>query len=215
MARPPIYLQVDTSDTAEMVARLQAAMKPEAFEKTMYGVFRRTGGHVKTILKKDIPPRYNVKPGEVGRTVQSPVVALGGMGVGCSIPVVGPRKPIGGPGGFDARGHRPGWKAVTSGHYPITAQIYRGQRSTLPKKLPQYGGNAPFRNIPSKLGGSTRTRAAGVGFPPNNYPIPKVMGIAVPQMPLNKAEPAVQKDIALYMNGRVAARLQALIKNGR
>lgn len=215
MAGKQIYLEVDASDMNEKVMRLQAVMKPEAFEKAMYGVFKRTGGHVKTILKKDIPPKYNVKPGEVGSTVQPPVVALGGGGVGCSIPVVGPRKPIGGRGGFPAHGSKKGWLAVQSGHYDVTADIYRGQRSTLPARLPQYGGNPPFRNIPSKLGGSTRTRAAGVGFPPNNYPIPKVMGIAIPQMPLNRAEPAVQKDIAQYMEGRVAARLQAFILNGR
>ena len=211
MARPPIYLQVDTSDTAEMVARLQAAMKPEAFEKAMYGVFRRTGGHVKTILKKDIPPRYNVKPGEVGSTIQAPTVTTGAGGVGCSIPVVGPRKHIGGGGrGFTAYGSRRGWASLKSGHYDITAQIYRGQRSTLPAKMTSYGGMPPFRNIPSALHGVTFTRS---GKP--RLPIEPVMGIAIPQMPMNKAKPDVQKDIAQYMNGRVAARLQALIKSGR
>ena len=76
--------------------------------------------------------------------------------------------------------------------------------------MSSYGGMPPFRNVPSSLHGLTFTRS---GKP--RLPIEAVMGIAIPQMPLNRAEPAVQKDIAQYMEGRVAARLQALIANGR
>lgn len=211
MGRPNVYLEIDASDLQGEINRLRSVMTPEKFDNAMAGIFRRTGTHVKKILRQDLPQKYNIKPGEVGKTVRSAKMTHSGLGVGCSIPVVGPRRHIGGGGkGFTAYGHRRGWRSLTSGHYDVTAVIYRGQRSKLPDTMSNYGGKPPFRNVPSKLNGITFSRG---GDP--RLPIEAVMGIAIPQMPMNRSEPDVQKDIKDFMERQMEHRLQALIASGR
>lgn len=211
MAVPTVYFEVDASELQNEISRLRNVMKPEQFEKAMYGIFSRTGKHVKTILRKDLPHQYNIKSAEVGRAVKNASVSKSGLGVGCSIPVIGARRHIGGGGkGFTAYGHRQGWRSLTSGHYDITAVIYRGKRSKLPDRMKT--GYPPFRNIPSKLSGITFT---GTGDNFSRMPIEPVMGIAIPQMPMNKSEPEVQEDIKNYMEERIRARLTALLMSGR
>lgn len=205
-----VYLQVDASELKDEINKLKRAMKPEAFDRAMHGIFRQTGKRVKRILREDLPKEYNIKSPEVGKAVQAAQVSIGAGGAGCTIPVSAPRRHIGGGGrGYTAYGHRRGWASLTSGHYDVTAVIYRGKRSTLPGHLPSYGGKPPFRNIPSKLNGLTFTR---MGDP--RLPIKAVMGIAIPQMPLNRSEPDVQQDIKEYMFDRMEHRLQALVRNG-
>ena len=203
-----VYLEVDASELNSEINRLKSVMTPQQFDRAMYGIFQRTGTHVKTILRKDLPVQYNIKSAEVGKAVQKASVSRGGSGTGCTIPVVAPRRKIG-HGGFTAYGGRKGWASLTSGHYDVTAVIYRGKRSKLPGHMKQYGGKPPFRNIGSSLGGLTMTRSGDA-----RLPIEKVMGIAIPQMPMNKSKPEVQNDIKDYMFQRMEHRLQALIRSG-
>ena len=72
--------------------------------------------------------------------------------------------------------------------------------------MDSYGGQAPFRNLGSKLGGLTFTRA-GKG----RFPILKVVGISVAQMPTNRSESEVQADIKAYLEKRMEHELQRLI----
>lgn len=208
MANPGVYLDIDASDLMDEINRLKAIMTPEQFNRAMYGIFQRTGRHVSTIMKKDLPQEYHVTGGEIGAAVKAPQMSMGGGMVGCSIPIVGKRKNIG--TGFSATGYRRGWRALTSGKYKVTAKIVKGGASTLPFSMGSYGGMPPFRNMPSKLGKLTFTRA---GKP--RGPIEKVSGIGVPQMPMNRSQDQVQSDILEYMQQRIEARIMALIKNGR
>ena len=203
---PPVYLEIDASDLNDEINRLKAVMTPERFERAMAGIYRRTGGHVRKILKQDLPQDYNIRAGEVGAAVKGAKMSMGAGGAGCSIPVEGPRRHIGGGGrGFPAFGHRRGWASL-KGPYKITAIIYRGARSTLPSHMGSYGGKPPFRNIPSKLGGLTFTR---MGQP--RLPIKPVVDIAIPQMPMNRSEPSVQEDIKTYMYNRMEHEFQRII----
>ena len=203
---PPVYLEIDASDLNDEINRLKAVMTPERFERAMAGIYRRTGGHVRKILKQDLPQDYKIRPGEVGAAVKGAKMSMGAGGAGCSIPVEGPRRHIGGGGrGFPAFGHRRGWASL-KGPYKITAIIYRGARSTLPSHMGSYGGKPPFRNIPSKLGGLTFTR---MGQP--RLPIKPVVDIAIPQMPMNRSEPSVQEDIKTYMYNRMEHEFQRII----
>lgn len=207
-----VYLQIDASELSSEIRRLQMAMTPQQFNNAMAGIFRRTGSHVKKIMRTDLPTHYNIPAAEVGRAVGGAKMAGGGIGgVGCTIPVRAARRHIGGGGkGFPAKGGRRGWNSLRSGPYKITATIYRGSSSTLPSHMGSYGGQPPFRNLGSSLNGITFTRT---GKP--RLPIRSVMGIAIPQMPLNKAEPDVQKDIKDYMFKQMEHRLQGLIASGR
>lgn len=217
---PDLSIEIDSSEVKREVDRLRNVTTPKQFESAMAGVMRRTGSHVKKILRDDIPQQYNVKPAEVSRAVKRANVTVGGGGAGCVVPVVDSRKHIGG-GGRGYRAYSPyvyGWRAVSYGHYSISAQIYRGARSALPFNMPQTGF-PPFRNMPkSKLGSLAAVRT---GEKQKNDPKKKkdaidiVMGPAIPQMPLNKSEPDVQRDIMFYLKGRVEHRIQALIAGGR
>ena len=145
---------------------------------------------MKTILKQDIPQDYEVKPAWVGSHVKSPRTQMvgGRLGVSCCIPIDGTRASIG--GRYSATGGAHGWNAVHRKRYKINAKMLKGKTSTLPEEMSHQGGNPPFRNLGSKLGGATFTRVSK-----ERLPIVRVVGLSVPQMPLNRSRDEVQEDI--------------------
>ena len=199
----PIMLEIDASELNAEIERLRNVLTPERFNQVMYGIFRRVEGHVRRILQSDLPHQYYVKPGEVGASVRKAHVTIGALGVGCVIPVTGPKKSIG--GGFGASGGAHGWRSVHR-RYSVKARIVKAAQSTLPASMGSYGGMPPFRNLGSRLGGVTFTRA-GKG----RFPILKVSGIAIPQMPMNRSKAEVQADIEAYLRGRIEHEFQRLM----
>lgn len=209
MAGDGIYLDVDARDLKSKIDMLKLVMTDRQFENAMYGIFKRTGGHVKKILRSDLPKQYEIKPKEVGQAVKSPKVTSGALGVGCSIPIVAARRSIG-PGGFSASGGAHGWNSLRR-KYRVKARIVKSGQSTLPAEASSYGGQPPFRNLSAKkLNGLAFTRAAK-----GRLPIEKMTGIAIPQMPMNRSEADVQKDIKDYLEKEMERRLNALLKYGR
>lgn len=198
-----VTLEIDASELSGEIDRLRSIMKPERFDRVMYGIFSRTGGHVRKILKKDLPPHYYVKAGEIMSAVKSPKLSIGGGGTGCVIPITAPKKSIG--GGFSASGGAHGWNSKKR-KYKVKARIIKAGQSTLPDIMSTYGGQPPFRNLGSRLGKLTFTRAGA-----SRLPIMKVSGIAVPQMPMNLSKPEVQKDILDYMERRIEHEFQRVI----
>ena len=188
MARQAVYLNVDISDATSKIKELQAAHTEEQFTKLMYNAFKRTGAKVKTIMRQDLPKKYDVKPSWVGSQVGAPKTSMGGGGVNCSIPIDGKRGTIGGT--YKATGGAHGWNALRRKRYKITAQMVKSGSSTMPKEMHNQGGNPPFRNLGSKLGKLAFTRKTKARFP-----IARVVGIGVPQMPMNRSQGEVQKDI--------------------
>ena len=204
-----IYLDIDASELKGKRDSLKLVMTESQFESAMYGIFKRTGGHVKRILREDLPKQYEIKPGEINRAVRSPKVTAGGLGVGCSIPIVGARRSIG-PGGFSASGGAHGWASLRR-KYRVKARIVKAGQSVLPAQAGSYGGQPPFRNLSAKgLHNLAFTRAAK-----GRLPIEKMVGIAIPQMPMNRSEADVQNDIKDYMEKQIEQRFRALLMNGR
>lgn len=203
--RKDVRLEIDASEVQAELNRLRGVLTPEEIDKISMRIFRRTGQHVRGILRRDIPKEYEVKAGEVSKAVGNAKVTGGGgvAGTGCIIPVRGPKKSIG--GSFRASGGAHGWNSVHR-KYRVKARIVRGQQSVLPANASSYGGMPPFRNLGSSLGGVTFTRAGK-----SRLPILKVTGIAVPQMPMNRSEADVQRDIQDYMMQRIEHELQWLI----
>ena len=116
-------------------------------------------------------------------------------GVGCIIPIVDTRGTIG--GRFGASGGAHGWNSLRR-KYRVKGRVVKAGTSTLPAQMSSYGGQPPFRNLGSRLGGLTFTRAGK-----NRFPIQKVVGIAIPQMPMNRSQDEVQKDILEHMKERI------------
>ena len=50
-----IYLDIDASELDAQIDRLKSALTPARVNQVMYGIFQRTGGHVRKILKEDLP----------------------------------------------------------------------------------------------------------------------------------------------------------------
>lgn len=200
-----VYLEIDATDVIRETQRLSTVLKPEQVNKAMGRVFRRTGKHVRKVLKTEIPKKYEVKAGEVGNSVRSPKVYNSGLDTGCIIPVVGPRKSIGGKGatrGFPASGGAHGWASLRR-KYRVKSKIVKGYRST----LPSYGGMPPFRNLSAPtLNGVTFTREGR-----DRFPIKKVSGIAIPQMPTNRSADDIQNDIKDFMFQRMEHEINFMI----
>ena len=214
-----VGIDVDSREVQELLERLKSAMTPAQFNRAMYGVMDRTAKHVKVIVGKDVPKKYRVKATDARNVVRAPKITTSGTGVGAVIPLEGKRLILG--RGYKAFGGAQGWPVSRAkrgrskkrkGTKKITAHIVKSGTSVLPKNLPpNYGGNPPFINIGAKkIGGLVMTRETE-----KQRPIRVVAGVSIPQMPMNLAEPEVQKDIADYLQVRIEQRLRALIENGR
>ena len=88
--------------------------------------------------------------------------------------------------------------------------MVKGQRRTMPSQMSHQGGNPPFRNLGSSLGGLTFTRTTD-----DRLPIARVAGIGVPQMPLNRSEDDVQTDIMDMLMKRLEHEHERLIAKCR
>ena len=205
-----VYLDVDLSKIEGTIQAMKAAHSKAEFEKLMYRAFRRTGGHVRKIMKTEVPKEYNVKAGPVGSAVKSARTTMGGGNVQCNIPIEDTRGSIG--GRYNATGGRHGWKGIVAGkRYKIKAQIYSKSqsKSVLPVKIEKHNDNAPFRN----LSAPRLNKVAFVREGKDRLPIAKVVGIAIPQMPMNRAQDAVQEDILNYLKQRIEHEHRAIINN--
>ncbi len=197
-------ITIDTSDVNALMRRLRTIHSEENMKKLMERAIRRTGSKVKTIVKKDVPKKYHITSAQVGKDIKTMQMGNAAQGPACTIPIIGVRHIIGGKT-FRASGGRHGWNGIKAGkRYKIKTQIIKGQTVSLPTEMKDLGGNPPFRNLSAKrLSSATFTRAAGAGFPPKNTPIRRVVGIATPQMPLNRSEAEVQEDIVTFLAQRM------------
>lgn len=212
-----VYLDIDITDAKQKMETLRAVLSEREMRQLSYRVLRRTGAKVKSIVSTDVPKKYHIQKGTVASDIRSP--RMGNIGAGeisCCIPIEGKRHIIGGKT-FPAKGGRHGWKNIKGGkRYKITAQIIKGETSVLPETIKDQGGNPPFRNLGArKLNNATFTRAPGVGFPPDNLPIVRVAGLAVPQMPMNRAEDDVQNDVRNHMMDRIEKEYANIIRRCR
>ena len=72
-----VYLDVNMSSLRLKIAAMKEAHTKAEFEQLMRRAFHRTGQHVRTIMKKDIPRQYRAKPTWIGQNVGSPRTRFG------------------------------------------------------------------------------------------------------------------------------------------
>lgn len=197
--RSNTYITVDTSDLQHLMNSMKAVLTKHQFELLMYRVFKRTGAHVKTIIKREVPKDYEAKPSWIASNIGTPKMNTGGAGgsVGCTIPIDGARGVIG--SRFPAAGPR--GRRRKSGKYSITAHIVKGQSSTLPALMSHQGGQPPFFN-----GSIVMTRKGK-----SRLPIVRVAGLGVPQMPMNRSKENVQEDILNTIQTRIEHEWRVLV----
>ena len=211
-----LEISIDDTDFQNMMHDLRSVMKPQQFENAMAGIFKRTGSKVKTILGNDLPKQYIIPRAEVRKSVGGAKTVSSGLGVGCTIPIRAERRKMAHRASartYGANGGAKGWDALkyAGRPYKVKPKILRSGGSVLPVRMSSYGGQPPFVNTAApSLNNIVFTRAGK-----SRFPIEKVMGVAIPQMPLNRSEHDVQEDIADYLMERMAARLNVATMMGR
>lgn len=211
----PIYLDIDISNAREKIEALRMVHTEKEMNALLRRALTRTGNHVKTIVGKAVPRYYHVTQKKVKSYIGSPEISsgTGALGVSCCIPIDGERMSIGGT--FKATGGAPGWNVRKGKRYKINAKIVKGQGSTLPKVMSHQGGNPPFINTAApKLNGVAFTRT-GKKTKNGKDAIASVVGLGVPQMPMNLAKDDVQDDVMEMLMKRLEAEHKFIISKCR
>ena len=220
-----LQVNLDVSDVKDLMTKLRTIYTEEQAKKMIKHALNRTGRKVKSIVKTEVPKSYHITKSVVGKDIRSPISRVdSAQNPTCTIPIVGTKHIIGG-NTFPAKGGKRGWNVFeyTTGsdgqvhrkgkRYRIQAQILKGTTSTLPEEMSAQGGHPPFRNTSAKkLNNAVFTRPAGVGFPPKNLPIARVVGVAVPQMPMNRSEEDIQEEIVEHLKKRLIVEHELAIK---
>ena len=188
----PIY--IDVSYLMETIQKMKNAMLPSSFQEMMRRTFNDAGKKVKTIIRQEVPKEYAVTASWAGSAVGWPQM----QGLGVIIPIKGARGSIGGT--FSVLGGR--GRPRKGRRAKITAKILKGGASTLPNTLPHQGGNPPFMN--GKMAFTRTTRQA--------YPIARVVGLGVPQMPINRSKAGVEKEIKTVVEKRLLNHFSLLFR---
>jgi len=186
------YLEIDVTDAMELVKDLRRALTPKEVELLEMRAIKRTAQRVKTIVGKEVPKDYEVKTRQVTSHIGGPRISLAGGGVNCVIPIDGSRLSIGGT--YRASGGRRGWN--TKRPYRVKARIVKGETSGLPMRMKHQGGQPPFRNLSFSTAAFTRKGK-------RRLPIAPVVGLAVPQMPMNRSKDDIQAEIVEHLKKRL------------
>jgi hypothetical protein len=210
-----VMLHIDTTQLKGLLTRMEATLTPYEFQTMMRRVLApsRVGSHVRMTLRNEIPDDYHATPSWIGQQVKSPTSFGSGGGFGCMIPVAGARGRIGGQ--FPAKAGS-GGRGITKAFagrkgkrirraYRITANIVTSGASVLPnsgKAIHFAVFSGPHKGIYVRL-------------PGEGNKIRPAVGIGVPQMPTNRSESDVQKEIVRYLRERIEHEYNYLISRCR
>lgn len=212
-------LEIDVSDARALFEALRGQLTEKQARQMMTRALRRTGSHVKTIVKKEVSEDYVIPQSRVAEAIGRMQFGNNGTDISCAIPIRGHRLSIGGKGknySFPARGGAHGWNSmryIGKKRYKVKADIIKGEKSELPTEMGNISqmDNAPFRNLSApKLNNVTFVRKGK-----SRFPIQKVVGIAVPQMPMNRSREDVQEEISAFLQKRMIAEYNFIISKVR
>ena len=194
-----VSLYIDASDLQQKVELCRSVLSKKGFEKLMYRTFNEVGRRAKTPIAKETVEKYQVTQAWVRSQIGSPKISIGGN-VTLAIPLKGHKGSIG--GRFHAATRKRGKVGKKSVSGKIVAHIVKGESSVMPDVMKNQGGNPPFM-------------ANGVAFTrrgPDRLPIVSVKGLAVPQMPLNRAASPTQDRILELAEERLEHNFQYMFK---
>ena len=171
-----VVLKVDMTDLKGKMELCRNVLTQPHFEKLMYRTFNEVGKRAKTVIGQETTKDYVVTQQWVKSNIGHYQLSFGGgFPVTCKIPLKSHKGTIG--GRFKAYKLQKG----------VSSSIVRTGRSRLPAKMPdRLGGNPPF--LPNNKKGTVAFTRKGKA----RLPIIRVVGLGVPQMPLNRAAPRVQ-----------------------
>ncbi len=202
-----VSFELDASDLESKVNYAYNVLSEKNFRRVMLRTFNEVGKRGKKIIGDDSEEYYHGGKHWIYSGIKSAQIGFGGgADVTCKIPLKSVKGSIGGTFGA---GMSKGWvkvkmpnarasaKGRVNAKGRVTAHIVKGGTSILPAKLPNQGGNPPFM-----MNGLAMTRRTD-----KRYPIVKVKGLAIPQMPLNRASDDVQNDLLALAGKRLEHNL--------
>lgn len=207
MKNGSVWVEIDDRNLTMFTNKLKNGEAQQAIQTAIH----KTGKDIKKIVKNDADKYYMGGKNWIGSAVGKPqngtlqcVVPIKGArgGIGQQFPTSGGAYNTnkGGAYGFSKDG---GYRKLrTKKGYKLSAKILKGKSSTLPSKLPHQGGNAPFL-----YKGTAYTRRTE-----EPQPIVRVVGVAVPQMVINKAREDIEKDIADKLEENIVNEFEKRMK---
>ena len=174
---PGTYLYVDASELEGLCDAMADRLTADNFDRLMRRTLNEVGKRSKKPIKDAVKTQYEAPSGWVGSAIKSSKINGGGLALQCIIPLQGSRganKTIFPAGGRRSKGHIP-----KGTRYKVWLRDVKGQNSVLPYHMDAYGGQPPFIN-----GGPAVMTREGKA----RGPLSRVVGLALPQMPLNRAE---------------------------
>lgn len=192
-------LYIDVSDLSSKMHQLQDTFDEQTFKKILLHTIRDTSKKVKTISKRRIREDYHIAAGRVLRSFGAPSISTGAE-ISCLIPIKGVRGTIASKGGaYKALKRGPAAKVVKAGnsilphskssdriHFYIPSGRLAGHIFVRHNDGKRWTGRRPD--------GGRRLRKGSISHG---------VGIGVPQMPMNRSEEEIQKDILEYMGKRL------------
>lgn len=222
MANDKKFMDIDTSNLAAMMTRIEKELGHDGLIKALRWTYRRVPGHVRKIMPKIVMKDYHVKSRYVSRTILKYRMTNEANGTSCIIPVVDQRTVAGGSqftitsGTRRAANRRLHWSNAMKKKKPyiVKFNVKNGKVSELPPKMPtekrsSYAGYPPFvtpKN--SKANGLVFTRK----FSFKSLPIIRVPSIGVPQMPRNESKNAMRQDIIRFMEKELEHSYEEIIR---
>ena len=183
------YLAIDISDLQAKIDVLKSGLTRERADRALHDVCVDTAKSVKTIVGRAVPMEYDVKQSWVKAGIGHWEEG-GGLQTSVVIPLSGVRGVIGGT--FKKKGKR--GRPKKGRRYKLGAKILKGKWSTLPETMSHQGGQPPFVGNGIILTRKYKGRA---------YPVVRVVGLGMPQMPLNQSKEEVMKQIHDKMSERL------------
>ena len=216
-------LQLDMDQFETLLGNMAATLTAKQYRRVMIRALRRSGNAVKTAVAREVYKEYHIPYSSALHSMGSPRITSMTSAPSMNIYVKGKRERIGPTGPY------PAWsqgantssgrkrKRAYSRSGNVTMEDVRGVKSTLPAGVGtdarhfmvmsgKYAGRV-FAAIPKTAGGSlfkVHTRGKRIcRYQRSNETIRPAVGIAIPQMPLNRATPGIQARFVEIFQKRV------------
>lgn len=229
MAANHPYLNIDMSDVYEKLNEMRQVVGEKNAAKILYWTVKDSAGHIRAKLSPILRKEYQSRAMTIRRSIGKAIMT-GEMS--CVIPIENARNIIGG-SDFPLDGSttrvvkgnatrrkkalEAGKKPKPGKKYKIRAKILKKGVSTMPDVMPgagrsSYGDQPPFLMPVKSKSGPTGKHIVMTRKGKARLPIISVVGIGVPQMPLNRSRAAVEDDIADFAMDRLVHHYEVVLK---
>ena len=216
------YLEIDMTGLQSIIRQVRNTHTRENYQMVLIRSFRRTQTTLRKTISQEIRKEYAVTAGWTKGQIKSARIGFGSKTDGevhCSIPISGKR-------GWHGRNFKlTGMRGIRNGklfngkRYKIYSKVYVSKRTELPERMEKMGGNPPFISTVSRkknakfnqnainLEGAVMTRTGK-----DRLPIVKVVGIGVPQMPINRAKSSIEDEFLRILGARIEKEHRFMIQ---